>query len=262
VHDVAAGIVAPKTFILPPPAAAVIVAPVQPLEIPLGVAITRPDGNVSEKPTPLSEAVALGFVMVKVKAKGELGVVPAAPKRSLIEGGKITARVANAVPPVPPSIEVTAPVVLFCTPVATLVTFTLKVQDAFVDRLAFVRLIVLPLEFAAIVPPLQEPLNPLGVATTSPVGSVSVKPMPLKEAVALGFAITKLRLVLPFNGIDETPNVLVMSGGATFAGGPTVRLADAVLPLPAFVEVTTPVVLVRVPVDVPLTVTLNVHDPF
>jgi hypothetical protein len=261
-HDVAAGIVAPKTFIFPPPAIAVIVAAVQELEIPFGVAITSPDGSVSEKPTPLNEAVAFGFAMVKVKPKVELGVVPATPKLSLIEGGKITARVAKAVPPVPPSIEVTAPVVLFCTPVATLVTFTLNVQDELVDRLAFERLIVLPPVFAAIVPPLHEPLNPLGVETTSPAGSVSVKPMPLKEAAALGFAMIKLRLVLPFNGIDETPNVLVMSGGATFAGGPTVRLADAVLPVPALVDVTAPVVLVRFPVDVPFTVTLNVHDPF
>ena len=261
VHDVAAGIVAPETAILPPPAAAVIVAPVQVLETPFGVAIARPDGSVSLKPTLLNKAVAFGFVRVKVSPKVEFWVVPANPKLSLIDGGKTTATVANAVPPLPPSIEVTEPVGLFCTPVAVLVTFTLNVQDAFVDRAAAERLILLPPGFAAIVPPLHEPLNPLGVETTSPAGSVSVKPTPLREAVELGFAMTKLRLVLPFRAIDATPNVLVMSGGATFAGGPTVRLADAVFPLPALAEVTAPVVLVRFPVAVPFTVTLNVHEP-
>jgi hypothetical protein len=262
VHDVAAGTVAPKTAILPPPAAAVIVAPAQALETPFGVAITRPDGSVSLKPTLLNEAVAFGFVRVKVRPKVLFGVVPAKLKFSPIDGGKTTATLANAVPPLPPSSEVTAPVVLFWTPVAVLVTFTLNVQDAFVDRAAFVRLIVLLPALAAIVPPLHEPLNPTGVETTSPAGSVSLKLTPLKEAVAFGFTITKLRLVLPFRAMDATPNVLVMRGGATFAGGPTFRLADAVFPLPALVDVTAPVVLVRFPVDVPFTVTLNVHEPF
>jgi len=261
-HDVAAGTVAPKTLILPPPAAAVIVAPVHELEIPLGVATTRPDGSESLKPTPLNEVVEFGFVMAKVKPRGLFGVIPANWKLSLIEGGKTTATVAKAVPPVPPSIEVTAPVVLFCTPVATLVTFKLKAQDALVDRLAPERLMLLPPGFAVSVPLLHEPLNPLGVEMTSPAGSVSVKPMPLNEAATFGFAMMKLRLVLPFSAIDATPKVLVMSGGTTLAGGPTFKLADAVFPLPALVDVTAPVVLVRFPVDVPCTVTLNVHELF
>jgi hypothetical protein len=234
---------------------------VQELARPFGEATTNPAGRVSLKLRPLNEAVAFGFVMVKFKATAAFSDTPASPKDSVIEGGNTTETLANAVPPVPPSTEVTAPVVLFCTPVATLVTFTLNVQDALVDRLAPERLILVPLEIAVIVPPLHEPLSPLGEATASPAGNVSVKPTPLNEAATFGFTMTKVKLVVPLSGIDATPNDLVMSGGVTLIGGPTVRLADAVLPLPALTDVTAPVVLVRFPVDVPCTLTLNVHEP-
>jgi hypothetical protein len=234
---------------------------VQVLVRPFGEATNNPDGKVSLKLTALNEVLAFGLAIVKFNGKVTFGEMPASPKDVLSEGGNTTATVANAVPPVPPSIEVTAPVVLFCTPVVVAVTLTLNVQDELVDRPAPERLILAPRGLAVIVPPLHEPLNPLGEETTSPAGSVSVKPMPLKEAAAFGFTMTKVRLVLPFSAIDATPNDLVMSGGATLAGGPTVRLAVAVLPLPALVDVTAPVVLVRLPVDVPCTFTLNVHEP-
>jgi len=45
--------------------------------------------------------------------------------------------------------------------------------------------------------------------------------------------------VVPFSGIVAAPNALVIEGGVA-----TVRLAEAVLPVPPFVEVTLPVVLV------------------
>jgi len=50
---------------------------------------------------------------------------------------------AEAVPPVPPSVEVTLPVVLFCKPAAMPVTFTENTQELLAARLAPVRLITL-----------------------------------------------------------------------------------------------------------------------
>ena len=46
-----------------------------------------------------------------------------------IDGGATTLTLAEAVPPVPPSVEVTLPVVLFCCPAAMPVTFTENVQE-------------------------------------------------------------------------------------------------------------------------------------
>ncbi len=51
-------------------------------------------------------------------------------KTLAIDGGATTLMLAEAVPPVPPSVEVTLPVVLFCVPAAVPVTFTAKVQEA------------------------------------------------------------------------------------------------------------------------------------
>jgi hypothetical protein len=65
---------------------------------------------------------------------------------------------AEAVPPVPPSTDVTAPVVLFCTPAAVPVTFTLNVHDPLAASAAPVRLTLLPPAVAAIVPPPHDPV--------------------------------------------------------------------------------------------------------
>ena len=73
---------------------------------------------------------------------------------------------------------------------------------------------------AVIVPAPHVPVRPLGVDSTKPEGSVSVTPIPLNAAVAFGFVIVKLRLVVPFRATKGDPNVLVMVGGAT-----TVRVA-------------------------------------
>jgi hypothetical protein len=86
---------------------------------------------------------------------------------------------------------------------------------------------------AVIVPPPQEPVSPLGVATTKPDGSVSVKATPLKLSPALGFMIVKLRLVLPPTAIAAAPKLLLIDGGPV-----TVTLAVAVLPVPPLVDVT------------------------
>ena len=66
------------------------------------------------------------MVIVEVPPTG----MPAAlePKALVIVGGATTVRVALAVPPVPPLVELTAPVVLFRLPAVVPVTLTTKVQ--------------------------------------------------------------------------------------------------------------------------------------
>ena len=92
---------------------------------------------------------------------------------------------------------------------------------------------------AVIVPPPQEPVRPFGVETTRPAGRVSVNATPVSEIVVFGLLMVKLSEVLPFTGMEAAPNDLVIVGGVA-----TLRFAVAVLPVPPFVEVTLPVVLV------------------
>ena len=88
-------------------------------------------------------------------------------------------RLAAAVPPLPPCIEVTAPVTLFCGPEPVAVTFTVNVQDDDDASVAPLRLTLPDPATAVIVPPPHVPERPFGVDTTRPPGNVSVKPTPV-----------------------------------------------------------------------------------
>ena len=66
---------------------------------------------------------------------------------------------------------------------------------------------------AAIVPPPHVPDNPLGVATTKPAGNVSVNATPVKEELALGFVIVKVKEVVALRSMVPTPKVFVIEGG-------------------------------------------------
>ena len=110
------------------------------------------------------------------------------------------------------------------------------------------------LALAASVPPLRvtedEPaapvavpphvlFNPFGVATTDPAGKLSVNAMPLSAVPVFGLLMVKVSDVVPFSGMLAAPKAFVIDGGVT-----TVKLAEAVLPVPPLVEVTLPVVFV------------------
>lgn len=123
------------------PAAAVAV-PAQLFVNPGAGATARPEGNVSKSATPDSLTVfAAGLVIVKVKLVVPFSAMLAAPKASTIEGGAATAIAAEALPPVPPSVDATLPVVLIGAPGAVPVTFTENVHEVFAARLAPLRLI-------------------------------------------------------------------------------------------------------------------------
>ena len=165
-HDAFAFNVAPLRLTLEPPAVAAIVPPPQDPVRPLGVAITKPLGRLSVNPTPLSAAAfATGFTNVKLRVVVPLMAMLAAPNVFAIVGGAMMVTLADAVPPVPPSVDVTAPVVLFRTPADVPVTLTEKVHEAPAARVAPERVMLLDPGAALIVPPPQVPVNPLGEAT-------------------------------------------------------------------------------------------------
>lgn len=179
--------VPPVNDMLPEPATAVAVPP-QVLVIPFGVATTIPAGSVSVKATPVSAtALAAGFVTVKVSDVVPFNGMFEEPKALAIEGADTTLMLADAVPPVPPSVEVTFPVVLFFVPALVPVTFTANVHDVDCASDAPVRLTTFVAWVAVIVPPPHDPVSPFGVEITKPAGKVSVNPVPVSEVVVLLF---------------------------------------------------------------------------
>jgi len=174
-------------------------------------------------------------------------------------GVPVTFRVADAVPPVPPSTEVTEPVVLFFVPAVVAVTLTLRLHDVPAAREAPLRLIE-PDPGVAVRVPLHLPLRSLGLVTTRPAGNASVYPTPVKLDAPLGLPSVKLRNVVPFTAMLLFSKDLAIVGGSV-AAAVTVRLADAVTPVPPSVEVTAPVVLFFVPLLVALTQSKRCRSP-
>src|SRR5438309_1451250 len=178
--------VAPVRLIEPDPAAAVTV-PVQVVTSPFGVATCRPAGSVSLKAMPVSARFELGLLSVKVTEVVEFSRMLVGPKALVIDGGASTFTLAVAVPPVPPSVEVTFPVVLVCRPAAVPVTFTENVQELLAAIVPLLRLIEFEPAVAVIVPAPQVPVKPFGVETTRPAGSVSLNATPVSATVVFWF---------------------------------------------------------------------------
>ena len=102
----------PVNDTLPDPAVAVGVPP-QVLVSPLGVATSRLAGKVSVNPTPVNATVlADGLVIVIVRALVPFTAMLAGVKALTVVGGVATFRVAVPAAPVPPSVELTGPVLL------------------------------------------------------------------------------------------------------------------------------------------------------
>jgi len=93
-------------------------------------ATVSPAGKVSVKATPVSgSTLAAGLVIVNCKLVVAFKLMVEGLNNLAIDGGASTFTVAVLlVDPVPLSVEVIAPVVLFCVPAAVHVTFTLNVH--------------------------------------------------------------------------------------------------------------------------------------
>jgi hypothetical protein len=224
-----------------------------------GPATCNPAGRLSVKPTPVSVVVELPLVIVNVSvAVGPpifrpTGIV-AAENALLMVAGPITVKLTPLlVVPAPLSVELIGPVILSCTPGVTPVTVTLNEQfvfEASVPPLNEMRL-------GAVVVTVPPHVAAVPVGTDSPVGSVSVKVIPVSPKLVLGLVSVNVRLVVPPTGIPAAPNPLVIVGGAA-----TVTVAVLLVPpVPPLVDETVPVVLFLTPEVVPVTVTLNVQVP-
>ena len=255
-HEELAATAPPVKLTEADPAVAVAVPP-HVFVSPLGVDTTIPAGKVSVNATPVSATVlAVGLVMVMVSEDVALSAILVGLNALAIEGGATTAMLAEAVPPVPPSVELTAPVVLFCVPPAVPVTFSEKVHDVLAANDAPERLTTFVPCVAVIVPPPQLPVKPLGVDTTRPAGKVSLNPIPVSVVVVFGLLTVKLKEVDPFRRMLAAPKALPRVGGVS-----TVIEAFEVLPVPPSVEVTW-TLLFFTPGAVPVTFTATVHEPF
>src|SRR5437899_5039985 len=110
------------------PVGAVVVS-VPPQTVAVAFATVSPVGRVSVKATPVSGSTfAAGLVMVNVSEVVAFSAIVEGLNTLAIDGGASTFTLAVAVPPVPPSVEVTLPVVLVCRPAAVPVTLTENVQ--------------------------------------------------------------------------------------------------------------------------------------
>jgi len=255
-HELLSAILPPVKLMVVSPAPGVNVPP-HVLLAPGTVATCRPVGKGSLTATPLKAVPVFGLVMVKVRVEVPPTAVVVGEKALLMLGGATTVSVTVLLlEPVPPSVEVTAPVVLDLVPAVLPVTFTLMVQGLLSTILPPLRLMLLLPAVAVRVPP-HVLLAPFGVATISPETRVSEKATPLKAVPVLGLVMVNVTLVEPLSGILLAPNALVMVGGAT-----TVSVAVLlVLPAPVSAELMAPVVLDLVPADVPVTFTPMEHEP-
>ena len=100
--------VAPFRDIEPLPAVAVIIPPQFPDRL-FGVDTTKPAGNVSVKPIPVSPVETLLFWMVKVRLVDSFGTIVVAPNAVEIAGGAITLMFVETVTPSIVAVAVSVP---------------------------------------------------------------------------------------------------------------------------------------------------------
>ncbi len=168
VHDALTASVPPARLTEADPDTAVAVPPQVLLRL-LGVATVSPAGRLSVKTSPVSAKPEFGLVMLKVSEVLPFSGIVAAPNVLTMDGGLATVRVADVVLPVPPLVEVTAPVVFVYEPEAVPCTLTTTVQEVFTAILPPVRLMLVDPATAVWTPP-QLLIRLLGVATTNPAG--------------------------------------------------------------------------------------------
>ena len=222
-----------------------------------GLAISNPVGKLSPKVIPVKSVVVFRLRIVKVSVVLPLiGMAPTA-KALLTVGANITVRLSEAVPPLPPLVEVTTVDVFALIPPVVAVTSTLITQatPGTTEAPEIVNS-VLPAAGLNVGDP-QFVTDLAGVAATcKPSDSrLSVKPTPVNVVRISVLVTVKVKVLVSPTRIVFGPKALLMAGGAT-----TIRLAVLeVVPVPPSLEVTTEVVLSLEPWAVPRTRTLTVQ---
>lgn len=165
--------VAPDNEIVFPPL--VVSVPPQAAAVPFET--VRPAGSTSVKATPVNATVlAGGLAIANPSDVVPFTLMSEGLKDFAIIGGATTNKVALPLPPLPPSFELTAEVVLFFTPAVVPITFNDIVHAELAAIIPPDKLIV-PAAAAAVPP--HELVKPLGEETTRPAGKVSVNPTPV-----------------------------------------------------------------------------------
>ena len=210
-HEPAATVPPDKLIELDPATAEVV--PLHVLLRAFGVETTRPVGRLSVNAKPV-RPTEFELLMVNVRLVLAFSKIELAPKALLMVGGVATVMLADAVLPVPPLVELTAPVVLFFRPEVVPVTPTPIVHEVFTPTVPPLRE-TLPLPAVAVTVPPQE-LVTLGVlATINPAGKVSVNAKPFSATVfAAGFVIVNVSVVVPLTGMVAAPKAFAIEGGA------------------------------------------------
>src|SRR5437763_2690741 len=205
-----------------------VVVNVPPHTVADALATVSPVGSVSLKATPVKATVlAAGLVMVKVSEVVAFSAIVFGLNTLVIEGGATTVNTAVLLTvPVPPSVELIAPVVLLASPSTVPFTSTLKVHDALWATLPPDKLIT-PLPAVAVTVPPQVLLT-LGVLDTTSVAlpappltcSVSLNNTPVRSPLAgvpglFGLLMVKVIVLVPFRGIEVGLKAFAIVGGAT-----------------------------------------------
>ena len=207
------------------------------LTSPFGLVTRNPPGSTSVNPT-FVIWIVLGFSKVNVSATTPPGKTDLVAKAFVRIGGLLfggpTLRVAEPGSPVPPLVEVGV-VVLTLSPTVVAVTVTVIVQVVFTAKVAPARLTAPEPGFAVTIPE-HVVLRPLGDATLSPTGKLSLKATPNRATVfPIGFVRRIVRLELPFSRIELNTKSFVNAGGRISF---TISVAVDGSPVPALVDVT------------------------
>ena len=196
VHELLTAMLPPVSDKVPDPAVPTAVPPQVLIRL-LGVATTRLAGKLSVNATPTdASGLAGGLVIVIVKVLTPFGWMPVGLKALAIVGGPSTfTEAVLLVVPVPPSVEVTWPVVLFFVPAVVPFTVSEKVQEPLAANVPpeSVTLEGGPMT-GVIVPPPQEPVTVVE-ANCNPAGRLSVKPIPVRPT-PFGLLTWKLIVVV------------------------------------------------------------------
>jgi hypothetical protein len=247
-HDALEATVPPDRLTVPEPAVAVAVPPQVLLRFGVEATIS-PAGRLSVNDNPVSDTLLLGLVMLMVNNVVPFNGILVGANVLVTVAGEATINMAVLlVAPVPPLVELTAPVVLLTVPDCVPVTFTTIVHIApGAAMLPPVRLMLVEFAAAVTVPP-QLLVTPGVDATCNPLVNVSLNAIPFSALVLLaGLVIVNVTVVVPFSVIFAAPNALLIVGGAT-----TFKVAVLlVVPVPPSVELIAPVVLLPSPSTVP-----------
>ena len=195
------------------------------------------NGSVTAKPV-CAWVLNTGLPNVKVRVEAALTAMLVGLKTLEIVGGSTTVKFAEAVLLVPLLVVVTVPVVFVFgfvpAEVAVMVAETAQFPEAGI--VPPVKLMEVAFAVAVNVPP--QVLVAFGVpATVMPVGNVSVTAAPVAGSV-FGLVRVRVTVVVPPTGMLVAVKALEIVGTEL-----TVKVADAGVPVPPFVEVGAPVVL-------------------